>query len=119
MPTRQQTFDTVVNALRKQGCRSIKNERCFYRGEAGLKCAVGHLIPDEKYSPDMEGLTIYKSASNSLSRVGEVIKQEGHDLILCDRLQSTHDSYEVDGWERDFRKVAKRFGLVYSEPQDA
>lgn len=28
--------------------------RCLYRGPNGNKCAVGHLIPDDKYVPEME-----------------------------------------------------------------
>jgi len=29
---------------------------CVYRGENGMKCAAGILIPDDQYNPKMEGL---------------------------------------------------------------
>lgn len=36
----------------------LESDNCKYRGEQGTKCAVGHLIPDEFYSEDMEGLGV-------------------------------------------------------------
>lgn len=34
---------------------TLEETRCQYRGEAGTKCVVGWLIPDEYYTPLMEG----------------------------------------------------------------
>lgn len=31
---------------------------CAYRGDAGLKCAIGHCIADEHYEPRFEGKTL-------------------------------------------------------------
>lgn len=38
------------------GTCSQDDEACLYRGPDGNKCVVGCFIPDDKYSPRMEGL---------------------------------------------------------------
>jgi len=114
MPTKQQTFNTVVKALFKQNCRSASsppddaNSRCFYRGPNESKCAAGHLIPDEKYQSKMEGISI-----NKYNIVGKVLQEQGHDLHLCFALQSVHDKYEVEYWKEQFAEVAQRFHLEF------
>lgn len=51
-------FDKMLEHLRAQGCRSVDEfDSCLYRGPNGTKCAVGALIPDEKYSKDMEDIS--------------------------------------------------------------
>ena len=56
MRTAQELFNEVVSHLRKQKKQSLSQHGyCMYRGEDGLKCAIGHLIPDERYHNDMEG----------------------------------------------------------------
>lgn len=41
--------------LAKQRSRSVSDIGCAYRGHNGKMCAVGCVIPDELYSPAMEG----------------------------------------------------------------
>ena len=57
---KQQLFDIAYTGLAKQGFqRSMSPDDpalCAYRGLNGLKCAIGHAIPDEKYQPDMESV---------------------------------------------------------------
>ena len=55
--TSQGIFDFVVPRLAVQGKRSRRSEDsslCSYRGPNGLKCAVGHLIPDSLYKKEMD-----------------------------------------------------------------
>lgn len=59
----QEIFDKVAPHLFTQGCRSSDNAAdffgtCLYRGPNGMSCAVGVLIPDELYDPEMEAITI-------------------------------------------------------------
>ena len=127
----QETFDRVVNALRTQNvkCVNAKGD-CMYRGIENAKCAAGHLIPDEKYRPDIEysGValfsnplslpevnTICDTKVNLLRPAGEIINEEGHDIILVGALQVVHDSYSLDSWENQWKKVADAFGLTYTE----
>ena len=56
--TKQEIFDAVCKGLAAQGFqRSVSRAFavCRYRGEGGRKCAIGHLIPDDKYSIELEG----------------------------------------------------------------
>lgn len=46
-PDFQRLFNQAYNGVMEQGGRSIKNDHCCYRGEAGRKCAIGHLMSDE------------------------------------------------------------------------
>lgn len=52
--TDQEIFDKVARAIKAQGRGSSSGGYCRYRGPDGTKCAAGHLIPDEMYSPSME-----------------------------------------------------------------
>ena len=55
MMNQQEVFDKVVRHLLKQGERAISdNGRCAYNDSHGRKCAVGCLITDEAYNPDIE-----------------------------------------------------------------
>lgn len=54
-------LDKAVSGLSRQGFEKSVNydpdttsPQCKYRGRNGLRCALGHLIPDEKYNPKWE-----------------------------------------------------------------
>lgn len=55
--TKQKIFNKVWIALNTQGQPSLGKGQCCYRGQDGLKCAAGHLIPDELYTPGLENLS--------------------------------------------------------------
>lgn len=50
----QEIFDRVATHLFTQGMQSIETRGCLYRGPNGTKCAVGCLIADEDYDPEMD-----------------------------------------------------------------
>lgn len=116
--THQEIFDTVLTKLRAQGVRSTgKNDhgitRCRYRGEEGLKCAVGHLIPDNFYNPDMEYMTVYEIMSHYNFWLPHDAGQ------LLEQLQQAHDDalqYGLPAWEYAMREVAREEGLTYTPP---
>ena len=63
---------------------------CLYRGQNDFKCAAGHLIPDDKYSPDMEGHDfIYVNGHWGL---GFRVMDAG---MIC-MLQRSHDDAAID-----------------------
>ena len=45
----------IQTKLIEQGKQSIDRMMCQYKSIDGSKCAIGHIIPDELYNPDMEG----------------------------------------------------------------
>ena len=55
--TNQEIFDKIHQHLLTQRTAAIKNGSCAYR--AGPKaCAVGALIPDSLYTPEIEGASV-------------------------------------------------------------
>jgi hypothetical protein len=103
--TRQEILDIVAPALINQGCQSYSTSlnTCVYRGPNGTKCAVGHLIPDEIYNDDMEGLNV-KSLSG-IDGVPEYFRDNKILKFLSD-LQMLHD--DIDSWH-NIRKSLKKF----------
>lgn len=108
----QLVFDTVAEHLLKQGERSIYedsdgNEACAYRGDGGLKCAAGCLIPDEQYNLKMEGLSWTGLVLNE--RVSK------HCESLITNLQLIHDNDTPDTWLSGLHKLAKNKNLDTSK----
>lgn len=124
MIPKQQTFDTVVAHLRRQNAQSMLGESCAYRGDGGLKCAVGCLIPDDRYTTDIEyGIPAWDPQdvpkAPSLA-VAALLRDLGHDLELCRQLQMVHDNdivYPNGEYEIRLEEIAEMHGLLYSAPE--
>jgi hypothetical protein len=88
MKTLQETFDKMVNHLRKQNSKSLladeRDDTCAYRGKDGKMCAVGCLIEDEFYDPSLEENIVYdEKVKNALRNSGyyiDVTLEDGADL---------------------------------------
>lgn len=128
MFSKQETFDKVVDHLRVQGAPAWNEvEGCAYQSIEGLKCAVGCLIPEDKYDPAFEGKGIYEdpvygsgfSRVSKPSAVGRLMEELGHDLSLLDALQVIHDGVRQCQWEGRFKLLAQTHGLVYRKPNQA
>lgn len=106
MKTDQEIFDITATHLLSQNEKSIIKSpdtehgitpACRYRGEGGLKCAIGPLIPDDLYSANMEGLSIHRL----FGRFPTLMEKCG--LNICNQsllieLQNIHDDYKVEEW---------------------
>lgn len=116
MYSEQETFNMIVAGLRAQEWRKSSAGRdgfgvvvCKYRGPNGLKCAAGHLIPDEQYSPDMEGGCV-----DELVRLVPALRL--HNTALVVQCQVLHDGSESpEDMEARFKLLAARFGLEFPE----
>ena len=112
--TNQELYNRVVAHLRAQDCAAKEwvthpngpeSNLCRYRTADGKKCAIGCLIPDERYSGTLEGRMVYQQ---------EVLRAAGltsKNVTLATRLQRIHDCKPVDDWESEFVLVAQEFGL--------
>lgn len=105
----QEIFDIVVTHLYAQGKQAEDGENgCQYRTDAGLKCAVGCLIPDDQYHPDMEGTPVDILGS----RLPAYLRPH---VQLLDVLQLVHDSADI--WKDEvamadsLRLIAREEGL--------
>ena len=97
----------------------VEDELCMYHGPDGLKCAIGCLITDENYSPNLEGTGIYdstvsKAVTKSLLARG-IIKRAylGVKTIEFLRsLQTIHDAMVPNRWREDLNLFAKTRGIA-------
>lgn len=123
--TTQDLFNTVVTGLYKQGkCSVSGNGNCMYRGLNGAKCAVGMLIKDEYYDPELENL----DAGNTnvglaiQASIGRELSKQEKDLLNL--LQGAHDDLSVadfcylgvDVWREKIIEgltaIAREYGLT-------
>lgn len=126
----QTVFDRALLALRKQGIASLSaGETCALRGQAGTKCAIGHLIPDDAYYEALEhvsGVGVVTGIDQALANTLEADVAKASVNLLAD-LQLAHDShmprpgldpnrYGMGVWEVAMQNIAARHGLTYTAP---
>lgn len=112
---RQKVFDKALTHLREQGRKSMGRGTCAYRGDDGLKCAIGIFISDKKYGVYLEGQTtdtIIDLLPVSVSKAGQV--------FLCNLQTDLHDDLMGDDFLKDLEEAApvftNRYNLTYSAP---
>lgn len=115
--THQQLFDYITAFLLRQGRRSANEDGiCAYRGEAGLMCAVGCIIPDELYSEDLEDKNVrailYGTVPLSTGQERFFMKLRPFLNLLWD-LQEVHDSSSFLRWKEEFSRIAANHGLEF------
>lgn len=111
--TAQEIFDTVAKHLLTQNQKCVKDMVCQYRHN-GLKCAVGCLISDEDYRPEIEGFNIETilQLEDKESNAYQILCKIG--LIhtnLLKSLQFIHDYMEVKSWKSELSKLASKLSL--------
>jgi len=103
----QEVFNKVVLHLYMQGEPAFgPTEGCCYRGINGSSCAVGCLIPDDKYDPIIEGVDILQVIegqnplyiTKSSARLTTILKELSllDHLELLQDLQVVHDIWGLD-----------------------
>jgi hypothetical protein len=116
---RQQLFEKMVTALYHH-CISGTIDFCKYRlGE--LKCAIGHLIPDELYEPEMEHGYIAKRLIQIFPDILPIFDKQTQDEGLIDFLTSAqrklHDDFTLNPKDHLFRtfllRNAREFAARY------
>jgi hypothetical protein len=94
--TRIEMVETVTKHLLAQGARSTEAgdnpNKCLYRSPLGLQCAIGCLIPDDKYKDRFE------DPGNLNPDILEAANIDPADLPLAYRLQKIHDHMMVWEW---------------------
>lgn len=90
---RREVFEKVKAwPLRPDFKRSVSiSQMCAYRGTDGNKCAIGLLIPDELYTPEMEGHTVRALVKAFPFLRGVLSIENDEDLEFLTKLQITHD----------------------------
>ena len=105
----QEAFNVMVKHLRDQGALSTsEGGGCAYRGQKGLKCAIGVLIKDEFYDKGIEGSCSSSVFLEALEKSGWVDVQNS----MLHSTQLVHDLQDIHYWEIGFSKVADKYGLT-------
>lgn len=101
----QEIFDQVKEHLLRQNKQSRidEHEVCQYRC-AGTKCAIGCLIADDEYKPEMEAYTIW-------TIIDQRYVQDNPTHILLHNLQTVHDLYQPHQWSYRLTELALELGL--------
>lgn len=106
----KEIFEVVSKHLLTQNKRAMITLRgytnCAYRANDGTKCAIGCLIPDEKYSLDLENHNVWDD------RVVQVLVECGVDNLamysstwkLLKQLQWLHDNVRPVEWSEQLAK---------------
>lgn len=124
----QKLFDAMLAHLRAQGKPAVARlemiDKCLYRTDDGLKCALGALIPDELYQPGFE----LADTSEVLDQLA--IKDQDHRNFLTAAQSRLHDNpagFARDEGEYAFLRhvesnawsLARKFSLTYTPPVEA
>ena len=121
----QEVFDQVVGHLRKQGAKAQSTSKvmpndlfCVYRTKDGKSCAVGCLIRDDEYSPEMEQHPLKELLDLPDHICPSSLKERlmPNERLLA-RLQNCHDYSPIQDWEKCFSSIALEFNLEYSPPE--
>lgn len=119
MPSKQEIFNRVWQyfVVEKNGRAGDPGMNgCYYRAANGNKCAVGILIPDNVYVPDLE-----IAVMELLSKFPHMSKFIGNDVDFLQVLQSCHDDADEYAFNEDMevnlRNLASNFSL--SIPQQS
>lgn len=113
--TRQEAFDIMVSGLIKQGKPSYNiHMGCMYNNGAGQKCAVGMLIPDDDYSPLLEGKGVPIIAFKAVKfgwKTKHLFNAMSYDTM--DAVQQIHDMsvafYRKEGTEKWIDHIKKKY----------
>ena len=114
----QAVFDKVVKHLLTQKRRSKDKKRCAYRGEDGAMCAVGCLISDKAYDPEIEGFSIsHLGVREELAESGVPIYSKMNILLIY--LQYIHDKCPIGLWKTYMQNLAKQHNLTWKDEHEA
>lgn len=107
--TKQEIFEYICNHLLSQKTKCYNNKSksgngCLYRS-GNLKCAVGCLIPDEEYVPQMEAKDAFYLCRSFYNNVTE----DMIDFLLM--LQKIHDKLEPQYWKDNLIALGEELNL--------
>ncbi len=93
--TAQEMFDKVWIGLKGQGFAASvdANNNCMYRSPKGLRCAAGHVLPDEMYTSNLE----WKPCNEGTARDVFVSVVGAENIGILRECQFAHDTTGTSG----------------------
>lgn len=87
-----------------------KQRQCVFRTDSGLKCAIGCLIPDEKYHVDLEtfyDLYVFNPLTSILESEGIFTVKDWAMCHMLTDLRDIHDNVSVFFWKTELDSLEK------------
>lgn len=108
----QEIFDLACKGMLRQGRKSLNESNfCAYRGRDGLKCAVGHIIPDNLYMEEFDERDGEHYTSVMRKLRDHIMVEDDRGLTLLGRLQLVHDHRSPGCWPGELAEIASEFSL--------
>ena len=124
---RQEIFNKAISGIIQQKNPSIRDDHCCYRGMYGRKCAIGHLLSDTEYEPNMDdrdGMSVGQLRSN-YGNLPLFNKLSNEDAIFLRELQKLHDNTNIvtednlsENFLTTFSRNAVAFAIKYNLNSD-
>ena len=120
---RQKVFDTAFIGAKEQGfghsLGPANDGTCAYRGKNGRKCLIGHLIPDDRYTMNLESdgpidLAVKGIFGTGYGEVSAEPKEKEEDAGFLRALQMVHD-YSTFDMKKDLKEFAEKWNLTIPE----
>ena len=112
----KQIHAKVTKHLLNQGEKSQEggvapHNTCVYRSSEGLSCAVGCLIPDDKYNVNLEGQSAYDDdvMEALVSVIGVHPYSVDRKAKMLGRMQYIHDLTDPSTWEEELDALKVEF----------
>jgi hypothetical protein len=119
MLTARDIYERVrTHLLTQRAVSEDENGSCRLRSGNGRKCAIGSLVADDVYQPEIEGIGIsyYRHAKDgSLLRAlyaSEVNAYDPDIVELLIELEEVHDDFDVEEWPSLLAQVGKRHAFA-------
>lgn len=93
--TKQEYYDLLAVSILNGTFPSVSDGRCRYYGPDGRHCAVGLLIPPERYSPRMEGMTPLEDMPDGGAICDAIDLPMGVSYMQLREIQIAHDNYAM------------------------
>lgn len=112
--TKQEIFDIVSLHLLNQNEKSIAHSNlggitCKYRGSNNLRCAIGCLIPDQEYTENFEGDSLFDGSKLWIFFKSKNYSDES--LYLMQKLQTIHDLSFPCVWKEKLISLGEEFEI--------
>lgn len=119
MLTKQEIYNRVKAHLLAQGGPAMEGKACAYRAGDGKMCAVGCLITEEAYTPEIENVAV-ATIMVKAGLIRDALRQSGiepttHMLNFLSELQHVHDGFTThhESWEQYVTSGMERVALAY------
>ncbi len=120
-------FHKAAEHLLTQGKQSLRDTpihstlfgptRSAYHGVGGTACAVGALISDEHYDPDIEGMPVTSptvlAAIIEASLGAQIIGHSDVIVRLLLSLLTVHDCTPPEQWSEELQEVAHEYNIEW------